>query len=96
MHSYVGSLDKSLLEATALRMPVITINKEYCRLFGNWGYTDSAISIKSEYIAMRNLTDLERASEIDRRYEILNLSHSLKHWSGRILQLVEEDNSKKF
>lgn len=48
VHAFQGSLDKSLIEATFLNIPVATINREYQRDFGVW-------SIKSESL----LSELE-------------------------------------
>jgi hypothetical protein len=39
LHAFQGSLDKSLVEATLIGMPVVTLNREYLREFGTWSKT---------------------------------------------------------
>ena len=49
-HGYIGSLDKTLVESTMLRVPVVTINPEYIAIFGSWG-NSKEINLVNEYIA---------------------------------------------
>jgi glycosyltransferase involved in cell wall biosynthesis len=92
LHGFTGSLDKALLEATALRIPVVTKNAEYQKIFGCWQTLNPENSLKSEYLAMYSLEAKQRLLEIERRHEILKHHHSLNHWSGRILELFESRN----
>ena len=89
IHGYVGSLDKALLEATALKIPVVTKNIEYQKIFGCWQPNRPGISLKSEYLAMYSLDANQRKLELERRYKILKLHHSLDQWSDRILELLK-------
>ena len=36
IHAFDGSLDKAVLEATFIGLPVVTINPEYKKIFGSW------------------------------------------------------------
>jgi glycosyltransferase involved in cell wall biosynthesis len=92
IHAFIGSLDKALLEATALRIPVITKNIEYQKIFGSWQGINPENSLESEFLAMYSLETNQRKLEIERRYEILKLHHSLNHWSGRIVELLKSNH----
>ena len=86
-HAYIGSLDKTLIESTMLRVPVVTINPEYIEIFGTWGDPNS-VDLVSEYVAMRTMSRLEMGFELDRRLDIARRNHSLKHWVGELTSLL--------
>ncbi|CAN2170632.1 Glycosyltransferase_GTB-type domain containing protein [Candidatus Nanopelagicaceae bacterium] len=87
-HGYIGSLDKTLVESTMLRVPVVTINPEYISIFGNWGDTRDS-TLVSEYIAMRALSRKDLEAELDRRLRIVVSEHTLKHWVFQLLSLLQ-------
>jgi len=82
-HAYVGSLDKTLIEATIVGIPVVTINPEYIEIFDKWS-KGMDLTLQSEYLGLTSLSHLELKLEIERRYLIAEKSHSLSNW---ILQL---------
>jgi len=88
IHAFKGSLDKTLLESTASGIPVVTLNEEYASLFGTWSHSPVASDLVSEYQALANLTNESLRREILRRQEIVQLSHSLQHWSSRIYDVI--------
>ncbi len=57
IHSFQGSLDKTIVEATFLGLPVITINNEYRNIFGSWNLTNKGMnnSLKDEAQLLLNL-----------------------------------------
>jgi glycosyltransferase involved in cell wall biosynthesis len=87
-HGYVGSLDKTLVESTMLRVPVVTINLEYMTIFGTWGNV-AEVSLVSEYKALRSKSQIELNAELDRRLSIAKTEHTLKHWVRELSSLLQ-------
>ena len=87
-HGYIGSLDKTLVESTMLRVPVVTLNPEYLGIFGSWSKSNE-ITLVSEYRALRSATRVDIETELDRRLEIVKEEHSLKHWIKELTSLLE-------
>jgi glycosyltransferase involved in cell wall biosynthesis len=86
-HSYLGSLDKTLIEATMLCVPVVTLNSEYTSIFGTWsGFSNS--DLEDEYKALRSLSKDEITFELARRFEIALTNHSLSHWINELTGLL--------
>jgi glycosyltransferase involved in cell wall biosynthesis len=79
IHAYVGSLDKTLIEATIVGIPVVTINPEYVQIFGKWS-KGADLSLQSEYLGLTSLSLQELQVEIERRYIIAEKNHSLSNW----------------
>ncbi len=86
-HAYVGSLDKTLVEATMLCVPAVTINPEYINIFGSWSNSDP-ISLISEYRALRLLSFADLNSELKRRHSLALRYHSLTNWVNQLSQLL--------
>jgi glycosyltransferase involved in cell wall biosynthesis len=87
-HGYTGSLDKTLVESTMLRVPVVTINPEYLAIFGTWG-ASTGINLAGEYNALRSMSQLEIEGELDRRLQIAKREHSLNHWVKELSCLLQ-------
>lgn len=81
IHAFRGSLDKSILEATAVGLPVATHNKEYLNLFGKWSEEGS---FESELRAVLSASPSTILNEVMRRRRILEKHHSLSSWSKQI------------
>lgn len=82
-----GSLDKTLIEATLLGMPVITWNHEYFSLFGSWSNIPPSTSlsfIEGEIQALFELKSADYKNEILRRYRIAIENHSFDGWIKRL------------
>jgi glycosyltransferase involved in cell wall biosynthesis len=95
-HAYIGSLDKSLIEATMSGLPVVTINPEYLLEFGSWG-NDSNPSIVKEYESLLGMDSVHYAEEIQRRYKIALGKHSKSRWIDSLVSLltgVEETSGR--
>lgn len=88
IHGYIGSLDKTLVESTMLRVPVVTINPEYTAIFGTWGNANE-ISLTSEYLGLRSRSRIEVDTELERRLSIARTEHSLKHWVRELSFLLQ-------
>ena len=87
-HHYLGSLDKTLIEATMLCVPVITLNSEYLSIFGTWSKFP-ILNLEDDYKALRSLSTEEIKDELARRLEIARKNHSLHHWIDQLTDLLE-------
>jgi glycosyltransferase involved in cell wall biosynthesis len=87
-HAYVGSLDKTLVESTMLRVPVVTVNPEYISHFGRWS-SAGEVNLVDEYKALRSLTFQEIDKEMIRRRTIAMTNHSLTNWTSRLTQMLQ-------
>jgi len=86
VHAYRGSLDKAVLEATALGLTVISINKEYIKEFGCWS-TDVP-SLRSEFASLikcdkRNIME----NNFGRRRRV-EQNHSKDNWVMSMTRLI--------
>jgi glycosyltransferase involved in cell wall biosynthesis len=89
VHAYKGSLDKTLIEATLLGLPVVTVNEEYLDIFGSWAKNyPSNIELGSELDYLIDLDSASRRTEIIRRQTIALSEHSLSSWSRKLSQLL--------
>ncbi len=88
IHAYLGSLDKTLIESTMLRVPVVTLNPEYISIFGTWSKFPIS-DLKDEYLAFRQLTPDEINHELGRRMEVARRDHSLQNWIAQLAKLLQ-------
>jgi glycosyltransferase involved in cell wall biosynthesis len=93
VHSFNGSLDKSLVEATMLGIPVVSSNIEYQSIFGTWTKSDIAgpYNLNQEIRSFMFLLkeDSETVNqEIERRLEIALQDHSLEKWIRRLVAIL--------
>jgi len=97
LNLFSGSLDKTLIEATFMGLPVITWNREYCQQFGTWSgapETESLDFILRELTYVKSLNSLELHVEIKRRLDLAVLCHSFDGWVKRLVSAVEGDPGK--
>jgi glycosyltransferase involved in cell wall biosynthesis len=87
-HGYLGSLDKTLIESTMLRVPVVTLNPEYISIFGTWSKLPIS-DLKAEYQAFRTLTADEINHELARRLGVARRDHSLRNWIEQLATLLQ-------
>jgi glycosyltransferase involved in cell wall biosynthesis len=87
-HAYIGSLDKTLVESTMLRVPVVTVNPEYISYFGRWS-SAGGVNLVDEYRALRSLSFQEIDKELIRRRTIAMSNHSLVNWTSQLTQLLQ-------
>ncbi len=91
IHSFQGSLDKTIVEATFSGLPVITINNEYRKIFGSWNLIDTGMnkSLKDEAQQLLKLDSDKRQSEVDRRHEVALEQHELTGWIDRLVSILK-------
>ncbi len=88
LHAFQGSLDKTLLEATMVGLPVVTINREYLKQFGSWGPNVDLISLENELIALLELDSHTLNSRLRMRRESAVQNHSISSWITRLNQIL--------
>jgi len=89
IHGYQGSLDKTLIEATLVGLPVATINLEYHAEFGVWGSEDESQNSLAKQIEYLKSLTLERlASELKARRDIAVEKHSLEKWIEKLIAVL--------
>jgi len=90
IHSFQGSLDKTLIEATFSGLPVITINREYLNIFGSWGcgHNYGDLTLESEALALIEMPEDDVKREIDRRYILAVEQHEVSGWVDRLVKIL--------
>lgn len=94
LNLFTGSLDKTLVEATLLGLPVLTWNREYCKQFGTWSghaVSESMKFIQDELTFIRTMREPELHLEILRRYNLAVELHGLEGWVNRLISVLSPD-----
>ena len=91
IHAFNGSLDKAVLEATFIGLPVVTINAEYKKIFGSWDKNNrlNEYTLLEELHFLLNLTKEELNTELDRRYQVAQKDYELEGWARRVITVVD-------
>jgi glycosyltransferase involved in cell wall biosynthesis len=93
---FSGSLDKTLIEATFMGMPVVTWNREYCSEFGTWsglGVSENLDFIINEFKAISSLKGSELDRRINKRLQLARKSHSFEGWINQLVGVLKEGKS---
>jgi glycosyltransferase involved in cell wall biosynthesis len=88
IHAFNGSLDKSILEATACGLPVVTTNPEYLSIFGSWSDELRDHSLGLELRGFLNKPLSFRRSELQRRANLVKTDHSFDSWIDKVTVLL--------
>jgi glycosyltransferase involved in cell wall biosynthesis len=94
VHAFQGSLDKSLVEATLIGIPTVTLNAEYLSEFGTWSRTQPKDFVTPEKFLeyeIGQVISLDKATlfnELEKRCEIARSKHSLDNWIRGITQVL--------
>lgn len=90
LHGFEGSLDKTVVEATLMGLPVITLNQEFLRHFGQWSISNSiTINLRNELIAYLNMKPKEIELICGKRQSIAIAKHSLQNWGKRVFEVLQ-------
>jgi len=91
IHAFEGSLDKAVLEATFMGLPVVTINPEYLKIFGSWNLEDKSKNhgLSEELKHLFTLSEVELQKEVDRRYELAKQDYELVGWGMRVSKILK-------
>ena len=89
IHAYLGSLDKTLIEATFIGLPVITLNVEYQREFGAWNELENVqVTLGDQVQYLKSLPQNELALKLKSRKEIAFERHSLEKWVEKLVLVL--------
>ena len=93
VHAFIGSLDKSLVEATMSGIPVVTNNPEYHSSFGTWSQATSRISptFAEELEAYLSTNQNVVSREIKKRRDLAKKGHSLDSWINNLAQILDKE-----
>jgi glycosyltransferase involved in cell wall biosynthesis len=92
LHAYNGSLDKSIVEATFVGIPVLTTNPEYLGIFGSWSKQGLvSVTLESELEAILNMQMGDITREVERRRIVAIQGHSLGNWALQISKILARD-----
>ena len=91
IHACDAGLDKSILEATLIGLPVVTINKQYLDIFGNWETSSNAgqISLTNEALNLLALSNKDLNIELNRRYKIALQYADIRSWAKKVKDLID-------
>lgn len=93
IHMFQGSLDKTIVEATFSKLPVVTINNEYLNIFGSWSYLEnSERNLDSELKNLLVINPEKIKIELTRRLEIAQKYHEISGWTGRLSNILLDNN----
>ena len=87
VHAFQGSLDKTLVEATFMMLPVLTINHEYHQNFGSWSPVNSP-TLEDEYRGLMSKTSDELRNELARRKNLALNHHGFQGWINRVSETL--------
>ena len=91
IHAFEGSLDKTLVEATMLNVPVISSNLEYQREFGAWSKdstTKLAFRLAEEVKSFLTLNSRQIKGIVETRAHLAKERHSLGQWVSSLVTLL--------
>ena len=91
IHAFVGSLDKSLLEATLAMLPVATINKEYHQQIGSW--SNQPWDLGLELDALFDLGEHDIRNQLELRRQLVIENHSFTNWINKLSSKLFSDNT---
>lgn len=87
LHAFQGSLDKTLIEATMVGIPVVTLNREYHKEFGSWSTESNSSSLENELLAVLNLDFTQLKSRLEFRRAMAVKNHSFDTWIAKLNQV---------
>jgi glycosyltransferase involved in cell wall biosynthesis len=92
LHAYNGSLDKSIVEATFVGIPVLTTNPEYLAIFVSWArQPQDSVTLDNELQAILNMQMIDITKELEKRRIIAIQGHSLNNWALQISKILTKD-----
>jgi glycosyltransferase involved in cell wall biosynthesis len=91
IHSFQGSLDKTIVEATFAGLPVITINAEYLKMFGIWSdyRVNAEVDLQVEAQSLLELDVSSLDGVIEERHKIAQEHHDLQSWIVKLVGILK-------
>jgi glycosyltransferase involved in cell wall biosynthesis len=87
IHAYTGSLDKTLIEATLIGIPVATLNPEYQEQFGRWSTFENP-TLMQEIVALASVSDEKLTQELLIRRKTCEEKHSTANWVNSLARIL--------
>jgi hypothetical protein len=89
IHAFIGSLDKVLVEAAMMRLPIISINPEFLREFETFSPSDFETSLDYQLnnYFVQNSEDIDRV--VFKNLEIAQVYHELSGWVSRLTNAIK-------
>jgi hypothetical protein len=89
LHAFRGSLDKTLLEATLVGLPVITLNLEYTNNFGAWcTNVNNPNILLDELLCLKKMPVENRNERIQQRRALALKEHTLSKWIEKLTDIL--------
>jgi glycosyltransferase involved in cell wall biosynthesis len=89
LHAFRGSLDKTLLEATLVGLPVITLNLEYTNNFGTWcTNVNNPNILLDELLCLKKMPVENRNERIQQRRALALKEHTLSKWIEKLTDIL--------
>jgi len=96
IHSFQGSLDKTIVEATFAGLPVVTINAEYLEIFGTWSDYEAKeevnLQVEAQMLLELDISTLE--AEIEVRHKTAQSHHDLQRWIVNLVGILKNGSSE--
>lgn len=87
VHSFQGSLDKAILEATSIGLPVVTINREFIHEMDSWN-SSTEINLDAELKSFLEKSPDQMKSMVDNRIVKISQNHSLDEWASKVSAIL--------
>jgi len=89
IHACNAGLDKAILEATFVGLPVVTTNREYLKIFGSWNLKNDSTeyTLLEEIKFLLKIDKAKLITELDRRYEIALNKCEIKAWTRQVVEI---------
>jgi glycosyltransferase involved in cell wall biosynthesis len=92
LHDFDGSLDKTLVEAALVGLPVVTSNKEFIGNFLSFGHDQEKDSLAVILHNFLKSPAIHVKRVVDKNREIAVEKHSLEHWTLALVELLKLRN----
>ena len=91
IHCFYGSLDKTLIEATMVGIPVISPNREYVHEFGSWSNVKlDDVTLESELEAFFEMSEQNITENCLNKQNYALTHHSYAIWEKRLITLFDD------
>lgn len=90
VHAFLGSLDKTLLEAASTGIPILTLNPPFNRISAEYGmpFQSPDSTLSDMYIKFTNESVLQRKSNCQTLAMKVQQDHSIEVWIKKLLAII--------
>ena len=87
IHAFLGSLDKVLIEATLVGLPVLTLNSEYLNEFIPWS-SNHRTTLPDQVAGLYQKSQSEISSILNHNYLVAISRHEIDGWVKRLTEFI--------